>query len=114
MDRIKLKSTDAKKAPKVLLMHGIQDTSVAWVDNSEDRAPAFKFARAGYDVWLGNNRGNMFSRNHINLKTKSREFWDFDFEDMGLHDVPAFIDTILNETGSQKIDAYVGHSEGTT
>ena len=40
-------------------------------------------------------------------------FWDFDFEDMGLKDVPAEIDFILNATGKEKL-TYVGHSEGTT
>jgi hypothetical protein len=37
---------------------------------------------------------------------------------MGLYDIPAFIDYILNETEGKnvigKIAAYIGHSEGTT
>jgi pimeloyl-ACP methyl ester carboxylesterase len=40
-------------------------------------------------------------------------FWNFDFEDMGTKDVPAFIDYILEETGQEKL-TYIGHSEGTT
>ena len=27
-------------------------------------------ANEGYDVWLGNNRGNEFSKNHVNLTRK--------------------------------------------
>ena len=43
-----------------------------------------------------------------------KEFWDFDFEEMGLYDVPAFIDFILGKTGQAELAAYIGHSEGTT
>jgi len=82
--------------------------------NSPHLAPAFVFSRAGYDVWFGNNRGNFFSMEHETLKADEREFWDFDFEDMGLYDLPAEIDFILAHTGKTQIDAYVAHSEGTT
>ena len=64
---------------------------------------------------MGNNRGCQFSVKHVSLdpiKDKAA-FWDFDFEDMGLKDVPAEIDFILNATGKEKL-TYVGHSEGTT
>ena len=70
---------------------------------------------AGFDVWLGNNRGNAFSRVHKTLDVKSKEFWDLvDFEEMGLYDVPAFVDFILQTTNKTKLDAYIGHSCGTT
>lgn len=107
-------STD--NPPVVLLMHGIEDSSIQWVINSEDKAFAFILARNGYDVWLGNNRGNDFSLGHETLTKYDKEFWDFDFEEMGTLDVPAFIEYILNNYYPHKnaIDAYVGHSEGTT
>jgi lysosomal acid lipase/cholesteryl ester hydrolase len=71
-------------------------------------------ANAGYDVWFGNNRGNEFSEGHVNLTTSDEKFWDFDQEEMGLYDVPAEVEYILNNTGKDKINAYIGHSEGTT
>lgn len=84
-----------------------------WVWNDADRANAFILARAGYDVWMGNNRGNRFSHAHLTKDTSSRDYWDFYQEDMGLKDLPTFIDFILETTGLENI-SYVGHSEGTT
>lgn len=74
-----------------------------WVGNFSDVAPALVLARAGYDVWLGNNRGTRFSQRHTNLDPKSREYWMFDWEDMGTKDLPAFINFILKSTGFSKI-----------
>ena len=75
-------------------------------------------SRAGYDVWLGNNRGNHDSKKHVSLDPKGPDFWEFDFEEMGLYDVPAFTDFILKTTEGKnkigKLAAYIGHSEGTT
>jgi lysosomal acid lipase/cholesteryl ester hydrolase len=99
----------------VLLQHGIEDSSYEWITNSNDKAPAFMLAREGYDVWLGNNRGNGFSEKHVKYSKNQKEFWEFDFEEMGLYDVPAEIDYLLKTNGrSDKIAAYIGHSEGTT
>jgi hypothetical protein len=38
-----------------------------WVYNSGDDAPALVLARAGFDFWLGNNRGNRWSDTHVNM-----------------------------------------------
>ena len=40
-------------------------------------ANAFILARAGYDVWMGNNRGNKFSNAHLTMTTEDKEYWDF-------------------------------------
>ena len=63
-------------------------------------APAFQVANAGYDVWLGNSRGNKYSRHHIKYNPDwSNEFWYFDWETMGDHDIPSVTDYILKITG---------------
>lgn len=69
--------------------------------NYADVAPAFVAARAGYDVWLGNSRGNTYSCKNIHYDPWLNEakFWDFDWTDMGLKDLPASFDYITLKTG---------------
>ena len=68
-------------------------------------------ADAGYDVWLGNNRGNTYSSTHVNYTTNDHAFWDFTWEDMGRFDLPAMIKYVLKVSGRKTI-SYVGYSEG--
>jgi hypothetical protein len=57
------------------------------------KSSAFQIANAGFDVWLGNNRGNLYSKKHESLDPENPEeqakFWDFCFEEMGKYDVKA-------------------------
>lgn len=66
----------------------------------------------GYDVWMGNVRGNSYGRRHKIHNTDQEEFWDFSFHEMGIYDVPNTIDYILNQTDFPRLH-YVGHSQGT-
>jgi lysosomal acid lipase/cholesteryl ester hydrolase len=63
---------------------------------------------AGFDVWVGNNRGNIYSRGHLS-KTAEGDFFDYSFWELGKYDLPAMIDRIRKETKLDKI-AYIGHS----
>jgi lysosomal acid lipase/cholesteryl ester hydrolase len=68
--------------PSVLLQHGILDSGNAWVMNYDTVSPAFVTARGGYDVWLGNSRGNTYSDKHVSLDKDKNEakYWAFDWE----------------------------------
>lgn len=75
---------------------------------------AFILADYGYDVWLANDRGNEYSRNHTNLNPNSdSQFWNFSWHEIGISDLSASIDYILAETNQTRI-YYLGHSEGAT
>lgn len=62
---------------------------------------------------MGNARGNTYSRKHVELNSNEDKFWDFSWHEMGLYDLPANIDYVLNVTGLKKL-FYIGHSQGTT
>lgn len=101
-----------KSRPVILMMHGLEDSSSTWVINRPEQSAGFIYADAGYDVWLGNIRGNTYSKDHISLDPNSKEFWRFSWDEMVKYDVNAHFDKILKVTGQKKI-YYMGHSQGT-
>lgn len=89
-------------------MHGLLDCSDTFIINDEDKALAFVLANRGYDVWLGNNRGNKHSKEHTKYTSNSKSFWDFTFEDMAIYDLPAAFTYISSKTN--QLITYIGHS----
>lgn len=97
----------------VFLMHGIIATSGDYVVTGPEKALAFFLADNGFDVWLGNARGNKYSMNHRNFSSESPGFWNFSWHEIGFYDLPGMINYLLKITKALKT-FYVGHSQGTT
>lgn len=99
----------------VLIMHGLLSSSADFVNIGPGKAIALLLADNMYDVWLGNQRGNTWSRKHAFLDPNQNpgRFFNFSYHEIGMFDLPAMIDYILDYTHQEKL-FYVGHSQGTT
>lgn len=97
----------------VFLMHGLCSSADDMVTPGPKSSIAYLLANQGYDVWLGNARGNKHCRKHEAISPKVPEFWNYSFDEIGRYDLPAMIDYVLNLTGRTQLK-YVGHSQGTT
>jgi len=87
--------------PVIFWQHGLVDSSDGGtLLDGETESPVLYFANKGYDVWIGNSRGNRYSKNNIHYANNSRnfDFWNFTFQDMGRYDVPANFEYVLNKT----------------
>ncbi|CAH1105287.1 unnamed protein product [Psylliodes chrysocephalus] len=111
--RIPYGKSGASNGQVVYLQHGLFAASSDWVLNGPKNALGYILADLGYDVWMGNVRGNRYSRNHTTFSPSSKEFWQFDWHEIGKIDIPTIIDYILEQT--QQSDLFhIGHSQGTT
>ncbi|XP_016997143.2 lipase 3 [Drosophila takahashii] len=108
----KLKNQNENR-PAILLQHGLFSNSDCWLSSGPDNSLAYLLVDAGYDVWLGNARGNIYSRENNLISLNSHKFWHFDWHEIGSIDIPAMVDYILAITGQAQIH-YAGHSQGTT
>lgn len=97
----------------VYLHHGLLMCLDIWVTMLDKNSNLpFVLYDLGYDVWLGNNRGNKYSQKHLTKRLDLAQFWDFSIDEFALFDIPNSITYILRETGAPLL-TYVGFLQGT-
>ncbi|KAL2756763.1 hypothetical protein ACRALDRAFT_1049010 [Sodiomyces alcalophilus JCM 7366] len=109
----KKQHNDTGRKPKfpVLLIPGLLQSAGAYLSNDDDSL-AFYLCKAGYDVWLGNNRCGTKPKHRV-LKESDPRMWCWNIRQMGVFDLPALTSRVLYETGFDKI-GLICHSQGTT
>ena len=110
IQRIPCYNSGPKKV--VFLQHGLMDSSSTWVMDFKTQSLAYILSDAGYDVWLGNMRGNKYGLQHIFLNAVDEDFWDFSFDEMSNFDLTSMVDYALKTTNEKQL-IYIGHSQGT-
>lgn len=113
---IQLDRIPRKKATRVVYMqHGLLDSAMGWIANGVVGSQAFAAYDAGADVFLGNMRGCP-PRRHRDKSKEGHSYWKFSMNELGLQDVPAFVDKILQVKGIEGIEQpqidLVAHSLG--
>ena len=99
--------------PCVYLHHGLMMNSEVWVCLSEkERSLPFVLVEKGYDVWLGNNRGNKYSKKSTHHSPNSTAFWSFSLDEFAFYDIPSSIWYILSTAEKESL-SYIGFSQGT-
>lgn len=97
----------------VYLHHGLLMNSEVWVCLTErERCLPFVLVEQGYDVWLGNNRGNKYSKKSTTYAPTDTRFWNFSMDQFAFHDIPDSINYILSTTQQPSL-SYIGFSQGT-
>jgi pimeloyl-ACP methyl ester carboxylesterase len=105
--------SDSITKPVVYLHHGLLMNSEVWVCiTEEERCLPFTLVKQGYDVWLGNNRGNKYSKKSTKHSPVSTPFWNFSMDEFAFYDIPNTIDYILKATKQPSL-SYIGFSQGT-
>jgi lysosomal acid lipase/cholesteryl ester hydrolase len=64
----------------VFLQHGLNSSANTWINNGDASVSKY-LVDAGFNVWLGNNRGSYYSRANTKIDPNSnpKQFFDYSF-----------------------------------
>ncbi|KAG5894518.1 hypothetical protein JTB14_026901 [Gonioctena quinquepunctata] len=96
----------------IVMGHGIYMNSLGFVDKY-NKTLAYQLIRGGYQIFLINFRGTIYSTGHVNLTQDDPAYWQFSFHHMGVYDIPATMKLVTNLTDGAKA-IYIGYSMGTS
>lgn len=100
------------KGRPVILMHGYLISADAWVVSGPKAGLGYLIADLCLDLWIGNFRGNFYSRHHVTMNPdKDLDFWKYSHTEYGRYDLPAIMDYVLKATNSSNV-SYIGFSQG--
>ncbi|KAL0490116.1 lysosomal acid lipase [Acrasis kona] len=114
--------TRSGAAPKkaILMQHGLMENSSVYLLHGE-QSIALRMARAGYEVWLGNNRSSLYGQmtlvedheGNVQMHEKVNEssFWNYSIDELVKYDFPAMTRKVKQISGLDKID-FIGMSQG--
>ena len=80
-----------------------------WLNDYPSDPMPLQLVDAGFDVWMGNNRGTPYCLEHEKYTTDDKEFWAWSWAEMGIYDDVANIKKIKEKTGVEKV-SYIGYS----
>jgi len=114
MFRLKSKNLFFKPTKGVaLFIHGLMDSSDSWLIQEDPRSIPLRLMKEGYDVWLGNTRGNKYSNKHLFKNKDEPSFYNFGIDEMAMFDLPALINFALRESDTKDL-ILICHSQSTS
>ena len=86
----------------------------SWFNTDKKSLPGL-LVKAGFDVYLGNDRGtrNSLSHTELNAKKHGEKYFDFSFAELGKYDIPAVMNYIRLHSKSDRV-IYIGYQQGAT
>lgn len=98
--------------PVVLLNLGLFGSPECFLFRGPQDDLPYILADSGFDMWILNNRGSSYSRQHLRFNPeRDKDFWNFSFHEVGVFDLPPVIDYILQLTKQRDL-FLIGYSMG--
>ncbi|CAG9815304.1 unnamed protein product [Phaedon cochleariae] len=96
----------------IVMGHGIYMNSLGFI-SMFNKTIAYNLIQEGYDVYLINFRGTLFSTGHTNMTQSDYDYWMYSFHEMGICSTLTALDLVARISGKPK-SIYIGYSMGTT
>ena len=81
--RVRSKKHHAEPKLPIIFQHGLIDDGGTWFFNNATLDLSLELVDKGYEVWVANSRGTVYSNEHMNFSTRDVQYWNFSFDEMG-------------------------------